>query len=325
MDEILLYKTANQDIKLQVLLQDETIWLNQKQLCELFGRDKSVISRHIKNIFSENELEINTVVAKNATTANDGKKYMVDYYNLDMIISVGYRVNSQKATLFRIWATNILKEYIIKGFAMDDDRLKNPNQAFGKDYFDEQLERIRDIRTSERRFYQKITDIYAQCSADYDSNSQDTKEFYSSVQNKLHYAMVGHTASEIIYNRVDSKKQNMGLTSWKNSPNGKIRKTDVTIAKNYLENDELDMYNRLVAMYLIFAEFQAKSNKIMYQKDWIKKLHGFLTLNGKDILKDNGTITSNLAKEIAQGEFEKYKIIQDKLFLSDFDRLLEKL
>jgi len=325
MNEILLYKTANQDIKLEVLIQDETIWLNQKQLCELFGRDKSVISRHIKNIFNENELDINSVVAKNATTASDGKNYIVDFYNLDMIISVGYRVNSQKATQFRIWATNILKEYIIKGFVMDDDRLKNPNQPFGKDYFDEQLERIRDIRTSERRFYQKITDIYSQCSADYDSNSKETKNFYATIQNKLHYAMVGNTASEIIYHRVDSQKQNMGLTSWKNAPKGKIRKTDVTIAKNYLESDELDMYNRLVEMYLIFAEFQAKSKNIMYQKDWIEKLHGFLTLNGKEILKDNGTITAKLAKELAHNEFEKYDKIQDNIYVSDFDKLLEEL
>lgn len=325
MDEILLYKTANQEIKLKVLIQDETLWLNQKQLCELFGRDKSVISRHIKNIFIENELDENSVVAKNATTASDGKKYNVDFYNLDMIISVGYRVNSQKATQFRIWATQVLKEYIIKGFAMDDERLKNPSSAFGKDYFDEQLERIRDIRTSERRFYQKITDIYAQCSADYDANSEATKNFYASVQNKLHYAMVGFTASEIIYNRVDAHKLNMGLTSWKNAPKGKIRKTDVTIAKNYLKSDELDMYNRLVEMYLIFAEFQAKSKHIMYQKDWIEKLHGFLTLNEKDILKDKGSVTAKLAKELAINEFHKYSKIQNKLYISDFDKLLKEL
>ncbi len=322
MSEILLYKTANQEIKLEVLIQNETIWLNQKQLCELFGRDKSVISRHIKNIFKDNELYENSVVAKNATTATDGKNYIVDYYNLDMIISVGYRVNSQKATQFRIWATKILQEYIIKGFAMDDERLKNPNQPFGKDYFDEQLERIRDVRSSERRFYQKITDIYAQCSADYDPSSEETKNFYATVQNKLHYAMVGQTASEIIYDRVDSTKQNIGLTSWKNSPSGKIRKADVSIAKNYLELDELDLYNRIVTMYLDFAELQAKSKNIMYQKDWIEKLHKFLIFNEREILQDNGSITAKLAKELAESEFEKYKKMEDVKYLSDFDNLI---
>lgn len=328
MDEILLYKTENEDIKLEVLIQDETIWLSQKQICSLFGRDKSVISRHIKNIFNENELDINSTVAKNATVQKEGNREVirdVDFYNLDMIISVGYRVNSQKATQFRIWATNVLKEYIIKGFAMDDERLKNPSQPFGKDYFDEQLERIRDIRTSERRFYQKITDLYSQCSADYDPKSKDTKDFYATVQNKLHYAMVGNTASEIIYDRVNSQKENMGLTSWKNAPKGKIRKTDVVVAKNYLKSEELDMYNRLVEMYLIFAEFQAKSKNIMYQKDWIEKLNGFLTLNGKDILADNGKITMKLAKELALGEFDKYNKVQDRLYISDFDKLIGEL
>jgi len=325
MTEILLYKTANQDIKLEVLIQNETIWLNQKQLCELFGRDKSVISRHIKNIYNEKELDELSTVAKNATVQKEGIREVlrdVDYYNLDMIISVGYRVNSQKATQFRIWATKILQEYIIKGFAMDDERLKNPNQPFGKDYFDEQLERIRDVRSSERRFYQKITDIYAQCSADYDPNSQETKNFYATVQNKLHFAMVGQTASEIIYDRVDSKKENMGLTSWKNSPNGKIRKTDVTVAKNYLKVDELNMYNRIVTMYLDFAELQVMNKKIMYQKDWIEKLHGFLTFNEREILQDNEKITAQLAKDLAENEFEKYKKMEDVKYLSDFDNLI---
>jgi len=325
MSKVLLYKTPNQEIKLEVLIQNETIWLNQKQLCELFGRDKSVISRHIKNIFKENELNENSVVAKNATTATDGKNYMVDYYNLDMVISVGYRVNSQKATQFRIWATKILQEYIIKGFAMDDERLKNPNQPFGKDYFDEQLERIRDVRSSERRFYQKITDIYAECSADYDPSSQETKNFYATVQNKLHFAMVGQTASEIIHDRADSQKQNMGLISWKNAPKGKIRKADVSIAKNYLELEELDLYNRIVTMYLDFAEFQAKSKNIMYQKDWIEKLNKFLTFNEKEIPQDNGSITAKLAKELAENEFDKYKKIQDEKYLSDFDNLILEL
>ena len=325
MSEILLYKTANQEIKLEVLIQNETIWLNQKQLCELFGRDKSVISRHIKNIFKENELDEVSTVAKNATVQKEGSREVirdVDYYNLDMIISVGYRVNSAKATQFRIWATKILQEYIIKGFAMDDERLKNPNQPFGKDYFDEQLERIRDVRSSERRFYQKITDIYAQCSADYDPHSTETKNFYATVQNKLHFAMVGQTASEIIYDRADSQKENMGLVSWRNAPKGKIRKLDVSIAKNYLELDELDLYNRIVTMYLDFAELQAKSKNIMYQKDWIEKLHKFLILNEREILQDNGSIAAKLAKELSESEFDKYKKIQEINYQSDFDTLI---
>ncbi len=331
MSKILLYKTPNQDVKLEVLIQNETIWLNQKQISNLFDVKVPAISKHLKNIFTSSELDEKVVVSKMEITtqhgAIEGKEQTkkVNFYNLDAIISIGYRVNSQKATQFRIWATKILQEYIIKGFAMDDERLKNPNQPFGKDYFDEQLERIRDVRSSERRFYQKITDIYAQCSADYDPQSQETKNFYATVQNKLHYAMVGQTASEIIYDSVDSKKQNIGLTSWKNSPSGKIRKSDVSIAKNYLQLDELNLYNRIVTMYLDFAEFQAESKIIMYQKDWIVKLDKFLTFNERVILQDNGSITAQLAKELAESEFEKYKEIQDKVYLSDFDNLILKL
>ena len=331
MSEILLYKTPNQEIKLEVLIQNETIWLNQKQISELFDVKVPAISKHLKNIFSSAELDEKVVVSKMEITtqhgAIDGKQQTkkVNFYNLDAIISIGYRVNSQKATQFRIWATKILQEYIIKGFAMDDERLKNSNQPFGKDYFDEQLERIRDVRSSERRFYQKITDIYAQCSADYDPTSQETKNFYATVQNKLHYAMVGQTASEIIYDRVDSTKENIGLTAWKNSHKGKIRKADVSIAKNYLQLDELNLYNRIVTMYLDFAEFQAQSKNIMYQKDWIKKLDKFLIFNEREILQDNGSITAKLAKELAEGEFDKYKKIQDDKYLSDFDNLILEL
>ena len=283
------------------------------------------MSLHVKNIFESGELYENSVVKDFLTTASDGKNYKTKHYNLDAIISIGYRVNSASATHFRIWATKILKEYIIKGFAMDDERLKNPNQPFGKDYFDEQLERIRDIRSSERRFYQKITDIYAQCSSDYDACSEITKEFYATVQNKLHYAITGLTAAEIINQRAKSKEPNMGLTSWKNSPNGAIRKSDVTVAKNYLNADELDMYNRIVEMYLNFAEFQAKSKNIMTQKDWIEKLHGFLTMNDRDILQDKGKITAKFAESLAISEYEKYKTKQDKLYISDFDKLLQKV
>ena len=325
MTEILLYKTANQDIKLEVLIENETMWLPQARIAELFGTTKQNVGQHFKNIFAEHELDEKAVVKDLFTTASDGKKYKTKHYNLDAIISAGYRVNSTQATQFRIWATQVLKEYIIKGFAMDDERLKNPEQPFGKDYFDEQLERIRDIRSSERRFYQKITDIYAQCSADYDPGSQETKNFYATVQNKLHFAILGQTASEIIHDRADSKKENMGLTSWKNSPQGKIRKSDVSIAKNYLTAEELDMYNRIVTMYLDFAEFQAKSKNIMYQKDWIEKLNKFLMLNDKEVLQDNGTITAQLAKELAEHEYTKYKEMQDSAYLSDFDHLLLKL
>ncbi len=323
--EIILYKTPNQDIKVEILVENETIWLPQQKIAELFDTTKQNVSLHVKNIFKSGELDENSVVKDFLTTASDGKNYKTKHYNLDAIISIGYRVNSASATHFRIWATKILKEYIIKGFAMDDERLKNPNQPFGKDYFDEQLERIRDIRSSERRFYQKITDIYAQCSSDYDACSEITKEFYATVQNKLHYAITGLTAAEIINQRAKSKEPNMGLTSWKNSPNGAIRKSDVTVAKNYLSADELDMYNRIVEMYLNFAEFQAKSKKIMTQKDWIEKLHGFLTMNDRDILQDKGKITAKFAESLAISEFEKYKTEQDKLYVSDFDKLVQKV
>ncbi len=320
--EFLLYKTSNEDIKLEVLLQDETIWLTQKQMSELFDKERSVITKHIKNIFKEGELEEKSNV-QNLHIANSDKP--VKFYNLDVIISVGYRVKSIQGTRFRQWATARLKEYIVKGFTMDDERLKNPNQPFGKDYFDEQLERIRDIRSSERRLYQKITDIYAQCSADYDVSAEITKEFFATVQNKLHWAIVGETAAEIIHNRVDSTKENMGLTSWKNAPKGKIRKTDVRIAKNYLLEDELNFFNRIVNMYLEFAELQAKKKNVMYMKDWIPKLDAFIELNEYGILKHKGKISHNVAVVLAYEEFEKYRIVQDRLFESDFDKMIKEL
>ena len=325
MDEILLYRTPNDEVRLEVFIRDETIWLTQKQIADLFSTTKQNIGQHFKNIFAEGELVEDSVVKDFFTTATDGKKYKTKHYNLDAIISVGYRVNSIQATQFRIWAISVLKEYIIKGFAMDDERLKNPDNPFGKDYFDEQLARIRDIRSSERRFYQKITDIYAQCSADYDPNSQMTKEFYATVQNKMHYAITGQTAAEIIHARADSQKPNMGLTNWKNSPKGKIRKADVAIAKNYLDADELDTYNRIVEMYLNFAEMQAKNKKIMYQKDWIEKLNAFLTLNDKEILQDKGKMSATIAKKLAESEFEKYREEENSTYVSDFDKIVGKL
>jgi len=323
--EFLLYKTSDGRVKVEIFLYNENIWLTQARIAELFFTTKQNISLHLKNIFTEKELNENLVVKDFLTTASDGKKYKTKFYNLDTIIAVGYRVNSKQATHFRIWANNILKEYIIKGFVMDDERLKNPQQVFGKDYFEEQLARIRDIRSSERRFYQKITDIYVQCSADYNSDENITKEFFATVQNKLHFAITGKTAAEIINFRVDNKKINMGLTSWKNSPNGKIRKTDISIAKNYLNKEELENLNKIVTVYLEFAEMQAKAGKIMYMKDWIKKLNEFLKFTEKDILEDSGKVSHEVAIFLAEKEFKKFSQIQDKDYISDFDREVSKL
>ncbi len=324
--EFLLYKTPNNEVKVEIFLRDENIWLTQEKIATLFGVDRSVITKHLKNIFKSSELKEDSVCAKFAHTASDGKNYQTKFYNLDAIISVGYRVNSIQATNFRIWATEKLKEYIIKGFAMDDERLKDPRKIFGKDYFDEQLERIRDIRSSERRFYQKITDIYSQCSIDYDKNSQETKDFFATIQNKLHFAIIGKTAAEIVHSRVDSKKQNMGLTNWKNSPLGKIRKSDVIIAKNYLSQDELDGLNRIVSMYLDYAENQAKKYQAMTMKDWSDKLNAFLKFNEQEILINSGKISAEIAKTFAEEEFDKFHITQDRNFESDFDRdILNKI
>ena len=289
----------------------------------MFSVDRTVITKHLNNILSSGELSSEAVCAIFAHTASDGKTYQKKFYNLDAIIAVGYRVNSIQATHFRIWATAILKEYIIKGFAMDDERLKNPYHIFGKDYFEEQLARVRDIRSSERRFYQKITDIYAQCSIDYNKDSDTTQQFFATVHNKLHWATSHKTAAEIIYSRANSNKQNMGLTNWKNAPSGKIRKTDVIVAKNYLDAQELDALNRIVGMYLDYAELQAKNNRVMSMQDWANKLNAFLQFNEKDILEDAGTVTAEIARIFAESEFEKYQVIQDQIYESDFDKLLE--
>ncbi|MEI6089101.1 MAG: virulence RhuM family protein [bacterium] len=322
--EFLIYHSPNGNVQVEIFLHNENIWLTRAKIGELFGVDRSVVSKHLKNIFLTNELIENSVSAKIAHTADDGKSYQTQFYNLDAIISVGYRVNSTQATHFRMWATERLKEYIIKGYVMDDERLKHPYNIFGKDYFEEQLARIRDIRSSERRFYQKITDIYAQCSADYDLNSDITKEFFATVQNKLHWAITHQTAAEIIKNRADFQKTNMGLTNWKNAPSGHIRKTDVSIAKNYLNKEELDSLNRIVSMYLDYAETQANNNNIMYMADWVKRLDAFLQFNEKDILTNAGKVTAEIAKCFAETEYEKYQLIQDKALESDFDRHLIK-
>lgn len=325
--EFLLYKGPDGKVHFEVYLYDETLWLTQKKMAELFDVNVPAINKHLQNIYNEGELQKETTVSKMEIVQKEGNRNVTrtpEFYNLDAIIAVGYRVNSKRATHFRIWATQVLKEYIIKGFAMDDERLKNPQNVFGKDYFEEQLARIRDIRSSERRFYQKITDIYAQCSADYDVNEQITKDFFATVQNKLHWAITGQTAAEIIHSRVNSSKQNMGLTNWKNSPKGKIRKTDVDIAKNYLNKEELDGLNRIVTMYLDYAENQARKGIVMYMKDWIKKLDAFLQFNDEEILKDKGKVSHEVAKDLAENEFEKYKVIQDKLYESDFDKEVKK-
>ena len=320
--EILFYKTENGDVRVEILLYQEILWLTQAKMAELFDVQKAAISKHLKNIFASGELHENAVVSKMETTAADGKQYNTNYYNLDAIIAVGYRVNSKKATMFRIWATQVLKEFIIKGYVMDDVRLREPENFFGKDYFEEQLERIRDIRSSERRFYQKITDIYSQCSADYDINSPITKEFFATVQNKLHYAITHHTAAEIVRTRADSTKPNMGLTTWKNAPNGRIRKSDVSIAKNYLNETEIINLNEIVTMYLDYAERQARRGNIMYMQDWIRRLDTFLQFNEEDVLSNQGKVTAAIAKAFAENEFEKFRITQDKLYQSDFDRLI---
>jgi hypothetical protein len=323
--DMLLYKTPNGEVRIEINLQNETIWLTQQKIADLFKVERSVITKHLKNIFEEGELLKESVCAIFAHTASDGKQYDTQFYNLDAILSVGYRVNSSQATQFRIWASQILKEYLIKGFAMDDERLKNPQNIFGKDYFDEQLARIRDIRSSERRFYQKVTDIYSQCSSDYDENESITKTFFATVQNKLHWAITGQTAAELIASRVDSSKENMGLTTWKNAPKGSIRKTDVGTAKNYLNEKELDALNRIVTMYLDYAENQAYKGAVMYMKDWVQKLDAFLQFNEEAILKDKGKVSHEVATELAEKEFEKFRVIQDKQFESDFDRVVKKM
>jgi hypothetical protein len=329
--EFLLYTTPNGKVKVEIFLRNENIWLTQEKIALLFGVQRPAITKHLKNIFESGELNEEVVSSILELTTKHGaiegkiQETKVKYYNLDAIISVGYRVNSTQATHFRIWATERLKEYIIKGFTMDDERLKNPQNIFGQDYFEEQIARVRDIRSSERRFYQKITDIYAQCSADYDTNSEQTKQFFATVQNKLHWAISKQTAAEIIHSRANSEKQNMGLTTWKQAPDGPIRKTDVSIAKNYLNVDELNNLNRIVSMYLDYAEVQALNRVVMNMTDWINKLDAFLKFNEKDILTNAGKVTAEIAKAFAENEYDKYRVIQDQLYESDFDKEIKKL
>jgi hypothetical protein len=324
-NQVLLYTTPNGKVKVEMYLQNETIWLNQQKIADLFGVQRPAVTKHLKNILESGELQDDSVRSILEHTATDGKSYITQFYNLDAIISVGYRVNSIQATHFRIWATERLKEYIIKGFTMDDERLKNPNNIFGKDFFEEQLDRIRDIRSSERRFYQKITDIYSQCSADYNVNAQITIDFFATVQNKLHWAITGQTAAEIIASRADSTKMNMGLSNWKNAPKGSIRKMDVAVAKNYLNEKELDGLNRIVNMYLDYAENQAGKGVVMHMKDWVEKLDAFLQFNEESVLKNQGKVSHEVALKLAEAEYDKYRIIQDQVIESDFDKELKKI
>jgi len=319
--DLILYQSENTNKSIEVLYNNEDFWLTQKTMGELFGVAENNITYHLQNIFKSGELNKDSVTQKIRATASDGKNYNTNFYSLDAIIAVGYRVNSKEATNFRIWATNTLKEYIKKGFVLNTELLKN-GPKFGKDYFDELLVKIKEIRASERRFYQKITDIYKECSYDYDKNSETTKEFYKNVQNKLHFAITGMTAPEIIYNRVDSKKDNMGLQTWKNAPEGKILETDVVIAKNYLSKKEINELNNLVSMYLDFAERQVKLGRIISMQEWKDKLEMFLNLNEYNILKDNGKIKKEIADKLALDEYEKYRIVQDKKYISDFDELV---
>lgn len=302
---LIIYEDENDKIKIEVFLYDETIWLPLNKIAELFEKNKMTISEHIRNIYNEGELDKTSTIRNFLTVQNEGNRTVkrnIDYYNLDLIIAVGYRTNSKKATKFRQWATEVLKSYIIKGYSINKEKLKNPNK-YGKDYFDELLEIIKEIRTSERRFYQKVTDIFAECSIDYNKNSETAKDFYATIQNKFHYAITNETAAEIIYHRENSKKEHMGLTSWKHSPDGKVLKSDVSIAKNYLTNKELEFLQDIVNMYLDIAENRAKRQIPMKMKDWVEELNTMLKTNRYEVLEDKGSISAEQAKQFAESEF----------------------
>ncbi|MFZ4105017.1 virulence RhuM family protein [Flavobacterium sp.] len=320
---ILLYQTVDTNINVEVTYLDESFWLTQKVMAQLFGVESHTITYHLKEIFKTEEVIEISVTRKIRATASDGKNYNTIFYNLDAIIAVGYRVNSKQATQFRIWATKTLKEFIIKGFVLNDEMLKN-GKSFGKDYFEELLERIREIRSSERRFYQKITDIFS-LADDYEKNSEQTKSFFATIQNKLHWAITDKTAAEIIYSEVDATKVFMGLTTWKDAPDGKIQKSDVSIAKNYLNQAHISELNRIVSAYLDLAENNAKRQLVMKMDDWAEFMDNFLNLSNYPILIDKGTITHLEAKLKAEMEFDKFRVIQDQNYRSDFDKELNKL
>ena len=322
--EYLIYVAAAGDDRdsVEMRYEDENIWLTQKMMAALYGVSVAAINQHIKKIFDDAELEYEAVVKKYLITAADGKSYNTKHYNLQMIIAVGFKVNNERAVQFRKWANIIVKDYTIKGWVMDEERLKNGGTVLTEKYFEKQLEKIREIRLSERKFYQKITDIYA-TAIDYDRSAQATKRFFAAVQNKLHYSVHGQTAAELIYNRADAAKENIGLTSWDGSPGGKIHKSDVCVAKNYLDDHELRQLARIVSAYLDMAEAQAERHIPMTMADWETRLNGFLTLWDRDVLRDSGKITAELAKLHAETEFEKYRIVQDRSYKSDFDQFIE--
>ena len=321
--EFLIFTGQAGEQSIEARYEDETLWLSQKLMSELFGVDVRTVSEHLKNIFASHELAAEAVIRKFRITASDGKNYQTQFYNLDAIISVGYRVNSIRATQFRQWATGVLREFAIKGYVLDRQRMEN-GSFLGEDYFERLLAEIREIRLSERRFYQKITDIYA-TSVDYNKDAPTTKAFFAKVQNKLHYAIHGHTAAELIRKRADSSKPQMGLTSWANAPEGKILKTDVAVAKNYLTKDELDSLGRIVNAYLELAEDRARRKIPMSMEDWSKRLDAFLEFDEREVLQNSGKISAKLAQTHAESEFEKYRIVQDRLFESDFDKAVKKL
>lgn len=322
--EIILYTTATGGVRVEVLFEGETFWLTQKQLAELFDVDVRTVSEHLQTIFNSAELQADSVIRKIRNTAADGKSYLTNFYHLDAIIAVGYRVNSLRATQFRIWATQTLREYIVKGFVLDDERLKL-NKRFGPDYFDELLERIREIRASERRFYLKITDIYEQCSIDYSPDADITRLFFTTVQNKLHWAITKMTAAEIIAQRVNANLPNMGLTTWKNAPHGKILKSDVAIAKNYLSETEIKELERIVSMFLDYAENQAARQVPMKMQDWVQKVDAFLQFNEYEILHDAGKVSHEVARQLAEEEYARFRVGQDRSFESDFERATKRL
>jgi len=323
-NQFLLYTAPDGAVKVDVFFKGETVWLTQKALAELFGVKRPAITKHLVNIFSTGELAEDSVCSILEHTAADGKTYSAKYYNLDAIIAVGYRVNSYQATQFRIWATRTLRDFIIKGFVLDDARLKRGKQVFGRDYFDELLERIREIRASERRFYQKLTDIYA-LSVDYSAEAPVTKEFFATVQNKLHWAITGQTAAELIYGSADATRIYMGLTTWKHAPRGKILKSDVAVAKNYLSEAHVKELNRIVSAYLDLAEARAERGILMKMADWVKFLHSFLELSNYPILQDKGKVSALEAKLKAEGEYEVYRQRQDTEYISDFDREIKRI
>lgn len=320
--EFLIFTNQAKEDGIEVRLQNDTIWLSQKLMAVLFDCSTDNISLHLKNIFNDGELKQEAVTEEFSVTASDGKNYKTKHYNLDAIIAIGYRVNSKRATAFRQWATNVLRDYAIRGYIIDKERMKN-GTFFNQNYFDSLLEEVREIRASERIFYQKITDIYA-TAFDYDPNSKITLDFFATVQNKLHFAIHHHTAAELIVTRADCKKEHMGLVSWKNAPNGKILKRDVSIAKNYLTEKELRGLDRVVSMYLDYAETQAERHIPMTMEDWAKKLDAFLQFNEYDLLHNIGTVSAQVAKAFAESEFEKFRIIQDRQFQSDFDDYIDK-